>query len=77
MGAEGVVTKYRVYVSSDATVWTQIGGEREIENIRNNPIAQTVRFETPVKTRYIKFEPTETTDNNGIFTVAEFGAIIK
>ena len=77
VGAEGVVTKYRVYVSSDATVWTQIGGDREFENIRNNPIAQNIRFEAPVKARYIKFEPTETTDNNGVFTVAEFGAIIK
>lgn len=77
VGAEGVVTKYRIYVSNDATVWTQMGGEREFENIRNNPIAQNVRFETPVKARYIKFEPTETTDNNGKFTVAEFGAIIK
>ena len=77
VGAEGVVTKYRVYVSSDATVWTQIGGDREFENIRNNPIAQNIRFEASVKARYIKFEPTETTDNNGIFTVAEFGAIIK
>ena len=77
VGAEGVVTKYRIYVSNDAAVWTQMGGEREFENIRNNPIAQNVRFETPVKTRYIKFEPTETTDNNGTFTVAEFGAIIK
>ena len=77
VGAEGVVTKYRVYVSSDAAVWTQMGGEREFENIRNNPIAQNVRFEKPVKARYIKFEPTETTDNNGTFTVAEFGAIIK
>lgn len=77
VGAEGVVTKYRIYVSCDATVWTQMGGEREFENIRNNPIAQNIRFETPVKARYIKFEPTETTDNNGTFTVAEFGAIIK
>jgi alpha-L-fucosidase len=77
VGAEGVVTKYRIYVSNDATVWTQMGGEREFENIRNNPIAQNVRFEAPVKARYIKFEPTETTDNNGTFTVAEFGAIIK
>ena len=77
VGAEGVVTKYRVYVSNDAAVWTQMGGEREFENIRNNPIAQNIRFETPVKARYIKFEPTETTDNNGTFTVAEFGAIIK
>ena len=77
VGAEGVVTKYRIYVSNDATVWTQIGGEREFENIRNNPIAQNIRFDAPVKARYIKFEPTETTDNNGTFTVAEFGAIIK
>ncbi len=77
VGAEGVVTKYRIYSSADADTWMPIGGDREFENIRNNPITQNVRFATPLKARYIKFEPLETTDNSGKFTVAEFGVIIK
>ena len=77
VGAEGVVTKYRIYTSADAASWTQIGGDREFENIRNNPIAQNVRFDAPANARYLKFEPLETTDNSSIFSAAEFGVIVK
>ena len=77
VGAAGVVTKYRIYTSADAASWTQIGGDREFENIRNNPIAQNVRFDAPADARYLKFEPLETTDNSGIFSAAEFGVIVK
>ena len=77
VGAEGVVTKYRIYTSTDAASWTQIGGDREFENIRNNPIAQNVRFDAPANARYLKFEPLETTDNSSIFSAAEFGVIVK
>ena len=77
VGAEGVVTKYRIYTSADAASWTQAGGDREFENIRNNPIAQNVRFDAPANARYLKFEPLETTDNSGIFSAAELGVIVK
>lgn len=74
---EGTITKYRVYTSCDGKLWEQEGGDREFDNIRNNPIAQNVRFGEMRNIRYIKIEPIETTDNNGTYTVAEFGVIIK
>ena len=77
VGAEGVVTKYRLYTSTDGTAWMPVGGDREFENIRNNPIPQNVWFDSPMKARYLKFEPIETADNSGVFTVAELGVIIK
>ena len=51
--------------------------DREFENIRNNPIVQNVMFEKSQNVRFVKIEPIETADNSGIYTVAEFGIIIK
>ena len=77
VNGEGTITKYRIYTSLDGETWEQDGGDREFENIRNNPTAQNIRFESPRDIRFIKIEPTETTDNNGTYTIAEFGVIIK
>ncbi len=77
VNSEGTITKYRIYTSNNGSLWEQEGGDREFDNIRNNPIAQNVRFEKSRNIRFIKIEPMETTDNNGTYTVAEFGIIIK
>ncbi len=77
VNGEGTITKYRIYTSADGNQWKQEGGDKEFDNIRNNPIAQNVRFDEPRKIRFLKIEPLETTDNNGTFSVAEFGVIIK
>ena len=76
VNATGTITKYRIYTSVDGNLWEQDGGEREFDNIRNNPIAQNVRFEKERNVRFLKLEPIETTDNSGIYTVADFGIII-
>ena len=77
VNSEGTITKYRIYTSIDGNLWEQDGGDREFENIRNNPIAQNVRFEKERNLRYLKIEPIETNDNNGTYTVAEFGVILS
>lgn len=77
VNGEGVITKYRVYTSLDGQKWQQEGGDREFENIRNNPISQNVLFEKEKNVRFLKIEPIETTDNNGTYTVAEFGVILS
>ncbi|MBR5848254.1 MAG: alpha-L-fucosidase [Bacteroidaceae bacterium] len=77
VNGEGTITKYRLYTSLDGETWEQDGGDREFENIRNNPTAQNIRFASARNVRFIKIEPTETTDNSGTYTVAEFGVIIK
>jgi hypothetical protein len=76
VNGEGTITKYRIYTSVDGTLWQQNGGDREFENIRNNPIAQNVRFEKELDVRFLKIEPIETNDNNGTYSVAEFGVIL-
>ena len=75
--AAGTITKYRISISTDGEKWQQIDGDREFENIRNNPIAQNVRFDKNHAARYLRLEPLETTDNGSTFSVAEFGVIIK
>ena len=73
----GTITKYRIYTSIDGNTWKQDGGDKEFDNIRNNPIAQNVRFEKEQEVRFLKFEPIETTDNNGTYTIAGLGVIIN
>ena len=78
VGAAGVVTKYRISTSLDGESWAQQGGDREFENVVNNPIAQNIRFDAPVKARYFRFEPLESNASDAQFyTVAEFGALLK
>ena len=78
VGAAGVVTKYRISTSVDGESWAQQGGDREFENVVNNPIAQNIRFDAPVKARYFRFEPLESNASDAQFyTVAEFGALLK
>jgi alpha-L-fucosidase len=76
VNGEGVITKYRVYTSLDGQTWQLEGNDREFENIRNNPIAQNVWFEKELDVRFLKIEPIETNDNNGTYSVAEFGVIL-
>ena len=77
VNSAGTITKYRIFISTDGKNWQQMDGDREFENIRNNPIAQNVRFGKNHTARYIKIEPLETTDNGSTFSIAEFGVIIK
>lgn len=77
VNAAGTITKYRIAISTDGENWQQMEGDREFENIRNNPIAQNVRFGQSHSVRYLRLEPLETTDNGSTFSVAEFGVIVK
>ena len=77
VGGEGIITKCRIYISKDGSDWQVVADNKEFENIANNPIAQSTMFTEATEARYIKLEPLETTNNNGTYTIAEFGAIIK
>ena len=77
VGGEGIITKCRIHVSKDGSDWQVVADAKEFENIANNPISQSVMFTETMEARSIKLEPLETTDNNGTYTIAEFGAIIK
>lgn len=77
VAAAGNITRYRISVSEDGEKWQQMDGDREFGNIRNNPIAQNVRFDSGCRVRYLKLQPLETTGEGDGFSVAEFGVIIK
>ena len=77
VGVKGVVTKYRLSVSKDGQKWKRVRDVAEFENVVNNPVTQNCRFDSLYEVRYLMFEPLETAGNCGIYTIAEFGVIVK
>ena len=57
----GAIDQYAVYISNDGAVWQKIASG-EFANIQANPVLQSVRFNTPVTTRYIRLEALHTVD---------------
>ncbi|MDD7461137.1 MAG: alpha-L-fucosidase [Prevotellaceae bacterium] len=51
-GKEGIITHYRLSLSTDNTSWTVVS-EGEFSNIVNNPLWQTLTFH-PTQARYVK-----------------------
>ncbi|WP_437919129.1 alpha-L-fucosidase [Sphingobacterium sp. LRF_L2] len=66
---EGTALTYEVATSSDGKVWKVIKAG-EFSNISANPIEQVIHFDTPVKTKFIRFTPKETIGKT--FSVASF-----
>lgn len=67
----GTIFLYRVYVSWDGKAWTLCETNGEFSNIKNNPIPQTVRFNTAYPARYLRFESVREMDNRPFITVGE------
>lgn len=68
------VTRYNLHFSEDGKKWTTVKKNSIFNNIKNNPIKQEVNFDKPLKAKFIKFEPVETTTGNKTYIVAELGA---
>ncbi len=56
------VFSYKFYISDDGKKWKNIK-KGEFSNIKNNPIAQFVRFDSSVKARFIQIESIRGVDN--------------
>ena len=52
---EGMITHYTLWASTDWAKWTKLASG-EFSNIVNNPIWQTIKFDTPVKAKILRFE---------------------
>ena len=52
---EGMVTHYTLWASTDWAKWTKLASG-EFSNIVNNPIWQTIKFETPVKAKILRLD---------------------
>lgn len=71
----GIIADYEFEVSNDNKNWQKVASG-EFGNIKNNPIEQTVRFET-VPGRYIKLRGLRTTDDSGAISIGELGIITQ
>ncbi|WP_254639777.1 alpha-L-fucosidase [Chitinophaga sp. GbtcB8] len=74
----GIIYKYAFYVSNDGKEWGQPVSTGSFDNIRNNPVQQTIRFPQAVTARYIKLvalEPAFETDHDA--SVAELEVLTK
>lgn len=71
----GIVSKYRFKVSKDGIKWRTVA-EGSFDNIKNNPIMQTISFKT-IKGRYISFSPLATIKDGEVAKVAEIDVLIK
>lgn len=56
-GEGGVITTYKLEMSNDYQNWTVLHEEKMFENILNNPVAQEVDLEKPMRIRMLRLTP--------------------
>jgi alpha-L-fucosidase len=56
------VFKYRFLLSTDGKAWEEPSAQNEFGNIKNNPVAQFIRFDKLQEARYFKIEVIEGTE---------------
>ncbi|MDF9829705.1 alpha-L-fucosidase [Parabacteroides sp. PF5-6] len=69
------IYRYTFSVSEDNKQWQTLQRAATFNNIRNNPIAQEVLFETPAKARYIKLEALELANPAAQYAVSEVSVL--
>ena len=73
---KGVITDYSFFISSNKINWTPIKTD-EFSNIINNPIKQTVKFNSSVKGQFVKLVANNVMNNEVNAVVAEFGILTQ
>ncbi|MDL2256174.1 alpha-L-fucosidase [Parabacteroides sp. OttesenSCG-928-G06] len=71
------IYRYTFSVSMDNKKWKTIQKRAAFNNIQNNPIPQTVRFDAPVEAQYIKLEAIELANPGDRYSIAEIGVLTK
>jgi alpha-L-fucosidase len=56
-GKDGVIVTCSIEASEDGNLWSLVADEIMFDNIVNNPIAQKVEFDAPVRARYLRIIP--------------------
>jgi alpha-L-fucosidase len=75
---QGMVYRYAVYLSQDGKSWGQAVSQGSFNNIRNNPVQQSIRFEKPQPARYLKLVSLEAADEKDPgLSVAELGIVTR
>ena len=73
----GVITKYNFYISKDGKNWKEIISNGEFSNIKNNPLKQAVKFEKPLKAKFIRLKALGSVDKKDYTSINEIGIITK
>ncbi|WP_339841332.1 alpha-L-fucosidase [uncultured Maribacter sp.] len=71
----GIISEYEFSVSDDNKTWEKVA-TGEFANIKNNPIQQTIEFNSS-KARYIKLKGVKMIDDNKELSIGEIGIITK
>jgi len=72
----GIPLNYRISVSMKGKKWKQVVSG-EFSNIRNHPVLQTIPFDKPVETRFLKFESTSVAEGKNILGIGELEIAIE
>jgi alpha-L-fucosidase len=74
----GTIYTYAFYVSEDGQQWGEPVVQGNFANIANNPVTQYVKFDKPVKGRFIRFVAlAPAKENEHWASVAELGVITR
>ena len=69
-GEGGVISTYKLEASIDCENWTVLYEEKMFENIVNNPVAQEVVFDEPIRARMLRLTPIRVETGTGSATVS-------
>ncbi|MDR2463194.1 MAG: alpha-L-fucosidase [Verrucomicrobiales bacterium] len=72
--SNGTVSEYRFEVGEDGKGWTVSVEHGRFDNVKNNPIAQEIRF-TPLRARYFRFTALREVDGKGCVSAAEISVL--
>jgi alpha-L-fucosidase len=71
LGADGAIFEYAFYVSMDGKNWGEPVSSGEFANIENNPIAQIIKLDKPLRAQYVKLVAHSMVKESMMATVAE------
>lgn len=70
----GIVKDYRIETSADGSNWG-VAAEGSFDNIRNNPVEQSVSFAQAVNARWVRFTAVAEVDGNNAASAAEISIL--
>jgi alpha-L-fucosidase len=76
-GSSGNIQTYNFYTGMDGKRWKKQMNNASFDNIQNNPVLQSVRFEKSVDARFIKLEAIRTVEPEKRAIIGEIGIISK
>ncbi|WP_029903929.1 alpha-L-fucosidase [Prevotella sp. 10(H)] len=71
------IYRYNFYVSDDGIEWLKVKDNATFNNIKNNPVIQSIAFDKEVRARYIKLTPIELVKESDKYAISEIEVITR